>query len=373
MKICVLTSKPLCNNFGGKQALVSQILEALSSKHEVVLVTFDRKFDTQILDSRYGLELTKAKFSVINLYSFIPLIHKRLWFLRNHLLTRFAKKNAKDFDLFFSASGELDLGKKIGVQVLYFPTLTLFNKKGGSFIGSLIRRICFMLSGMSIDNMRKNKTIGISEWVAKQANKDYKISSETIYPWVENLSDNPNFIKSFEHRKTGFVCVARFSREKRIQDIISILKKVHENNSEIHLHIVGDVQDKEYFEEIKDSIKDYNWIKIEGKLARKEMIKLLVTHKFGIHAMHDEHFGIVIAEMVFGGMIPFVHNSGGQVEIVAENSKLIYESVDDAVKKIESVLGNQNQQDLLKVLLRNKNQFTREEFKNKMLEFVSNI
>ena len=370
MKICLLTNKPLCENIGGKQALVSQILEVLSIEHEVTLVTFDKHFDSSFLDLRYGLELKKRKFFVVNPYPFISLTHNRFWFLRNHLLTRFAKKNAKDFDLFFSASGELDLGEKKGVQVLYFPAPTLFNKKGGSFIGSLIRRICFALSGMSIKNMRKNKTISISEWVAQQANKEYGISSTIIYPWVENLSNNTNFIKLFEHRKTGFVCVARFSKEKRIQDIISILKKVHEHNSGIHLHIVGDIQDKIYFEEIKNNTKNDKWIHLEGKLAREEMIKLLVTHKFGIHAMHNEHFGIVIAEMLFAGMIPFVHNSGGQVEIVAKDQRLIYGSIDDAVEKIKLVLESQDNDGLLDTLEQNKIQFTREEFKKKILVLI---
>jgi glycosyltransferase involved in cell wall biosynthesis len=49
---------------------------------------------------------------------------------------------------------------------------------------------------------------------------------------------------------------------------------------------------------------------------------------------------MAVAEMVRAGCIPFVHNSGGPPEIVGNDSRLIYESEEDAAQKIMQVLGD---------------------------------
>ena len=49
---------------------------------------------------------------------------------------------------------------------------------------------------------------------------------------------------------------------------------------------------------------------------------------------------MAVAEMVRAGCIPFVHNSGGPPEIVGHDSRLIYESEDEAAQKIMQVLGD---------------------------------
>ena len=48
----------------------------------------------------------------------------------------------------------------------------------------------------------------------------------------------------------------------------------------------------------------------------------MAQHRYGIHTMENEHFGIGVAEMVRAGCIPFVHDSGGPVEIVGGRSEL---------------------------------------------------
>jgi glycosyltransferase involved in cell wall biosynthesis len=66
-------------------------------------------------------------------------------------------------------------------------------------------------------------------------------------------------------------------------------------------------------------------------------VRLIAGHRFGIHGMREEHFGIGIAEMVRAGCVVWVPNGGGQVEIVAD-ARLRYDSVEDAAKKIVRVL-----------------------------------
>ena len=72
-------------------------------------------------------------------------------------------------------------------------------------------------------------------------------------------------------------------------------------------------------------------------LTREELASLLGQCQYGIHMTEGEHYGIAIAEMILSGCIPFVHNSGGQVEVVNRESKLIFNNADDAKTKILAV------------------------------------
>lgn len=45
-----------------------------------------------------------------------------------------------------------------------------------------------------------------------------------------------------------------------------------------------------------------------------------LKHRFFIFPAIDEHFGMVTAEAIAAGLIPFVHDSGGQIEIVRDAS-----------------------------------------------------
>ena len=60
--------------------------------------------------------------------------------------------------------------------------------------------------------------------------------------------------------------------------------------------------------------------------------------------MREEHFGMAPAEMVRAGMIVWVPNGGGQVEIVGNDPRLVYESDEQAIDQIVQVLGNPDEQ-----------------------------
>ncbi|HEY2992570.1 MAG TPA: hypothetical protein VGM22_07145, partial [Methylomirabilota bacterium] len=56
-----------------------------------------------------------------------------------------------------------------------------------------------------------------------------------------------------------------------------------------------------------------------------------------IHGMLEEHFGMAPAELVRAGCLVWVHDAGGQVEIV-DDPRLTYGSVEDAVAKIVATI-----------------------------------
>ena len=68
--------------------------------------------------------------------------------------------------------------------------------------------------------------------------------------------------------------------------------------------------------------------------------RLLCESAYGIHARPGEAFGIAIAEMITAGCVPFVPAQGGPAEIVDHNPALVYDTPNEAVEKIDSMLEN---------------------------------
>jgi glycosyltransferase involved in cell wall biosynthesis len=83
-----------------------------------------------------------------------------------------------------------------------------------------------------------------------------------------------------------------------------------------------------------------SWMTLHEDPSRGELAELAARQRYGMHVQIDEHFGMTVAEMVRAGCIPFVHNSGGPPDIVGHDSRLIYESEEDAAQKIMQVLGD---------------------------------
>jgi glycosyltransferase involved in cell wall biosynthesis len=134
------------------------------------------------------------------------------------------------------------------------------------------------------------------------------------------------------------------------------LDQVRAQGHDIHLHIVGAANEQGlywgYYQEILTLInKHAKWISFEENISRQDLIRLITTHRYGIHSMVGEHFGVAVGELMCGGAIVFVPNDGGQVEIVGNEPRLLYTSRDDAVKKITRVMGDTGTQAELRAQL----------------------
>jgi glycosyltransferase involved in cell wall biosynthesis len=88
--------------------------------------------------------------------------------------------------------------------------------------------------------------------------------------------------------------------------------------------------------------------------------------------MQEEHFGIAPAELQRAGCIPFVHNSGGQVEIVGGDARLTFDSVENAAEKITRVIENRALQNQLRAqMVDRRSWFTAERFCDSVREIVT--
>ena len=76
--------------------------------------------------------------------------------------------------------------------------------------------------------------------------------------------------------------------------------------------------------------------------------------RYGIHAMESEHFGMAAAEMTRAGMLVFCHRSGGLVEVVDGEERLLWNDEADAIARMRGMLdGPEPSQADLSARLRN--------------------
>ncbi len=119
-------------------------------------------------------------------------------------------------------------------------------------------------------------------------------------------------------------------------------RRVRAHGHAVKLRVVGPAHRPEYVARVRARARNAgDWVEILGEVPRERLDDLLLMHRYGIHAMEDEHFGIAVAELMRGGCIVFAHASGGPVEILGDCPQLLYKDEDDAVEKILELLEDQ--------------------------------
>ncbi|MCJ7786760.1 glycosyltransferase [Patescibacteria group bacterium] len=313
--------------WGGGETVCVWMIHALKDKFEIDLIITEKKVTIYKINKFYETNFNDHDFNIINV--FFPI---RGYLLQNHLVQRYFKNNSKKYDFAISTNNEMDFGKK-GIQYIHYPIL---EKKKKNILKKLYTKFVFFLSKYQSKRMQNNLTYTNSLWTKRQIKKIYNLESKVIYP---SLVDEFPFVNR-EEKKEGFVCLGRITPAKELEKVIEILSEVKKKFPSITLDIIGHIEEKKYFKKIENMVnKKSDWIKLRTNLSGKELKESMIKFKYDIHGMKNEHFGIVILEMIKAGMIPFVANDGGQVEIV-DDENLIYRDREDAVKKIEKVLKN---------------------------------
>jgi glycosyltransferase involved in cell wall biosynthesis len=372
---------------GGAVTVAAHIISALKGGHNLTLYTTTDP-DFAELNERYGTNLRKDDVSIckISLTS-IDLVKKsssvlnkifnsnlNLDALKFALIQRHVRStDSIDEELYISTVNELFINKP-SLQYIHFPTFT-----GGTDsrhiswtpnnLHKIYREVCKTIVG--VENMGSSAVlVANSEWTRDVVQDTYDRRVEVVHPPI-NLED---FNSSTSDREEGFVTVGAIHHRKRQLEMIEIIDGLRSQGFNTHLHIIGGIDNKPYFEKVRKKSEARDYIHLEGYVERSDLVNIIKTHKYGLHGRPNEHFGIGVAEMVAGGAIPFVPSGGGQVEIVNNRPELQYESTDVAVRKIKHVVENPKlQRDLREDLESKSNQYSAKKFKNNILELVNDI
>ena len=259
---------------------------------------------------------------------------------------RYCKSKCEGFDVFFCVGAGLDCGQQ---SIQYFgykpvPMVIQDAPRWHYFLKRRFMQICELVSSFSLEIIKQNVTLVNSQWIGKAVKHVYAVSQyQVVYPPVSA----PSAMAAWDRRQDGFLCVSRIVPYKQIDQVIEIIRRVRESGFDVSLKVIGRPDHAEYYERISQ-LRDRNqpWLTLQNFVPNQELTQMMGEYKYGIHGARDEPFGIGVAEMVKAGCIVFVPDDGGQTEIVG-TSKLTNGSIDEAVARITSVLGDETLQKTL--------------------------
>ena len=330
---------------GGGNGVGAWILQALRRDYRLTLLSWD-ECDLALVNRHYGTSLETDDFRLLRVpkrLRWVEAVPGSFSLVKYHLLMRFARGIAAHYEGVVSTCNEMDLGMP-GIQYVHYPWGWLPRPEHSEEEYRRMRgRIhayysaCRALSGFRSEVMGDNLSLCNSAYIADKMERLYGSPVRVLHPPAPGeFAPVP-----WARRRNTFAAVGRIAPEKNLPRSIAILEQVRTRGHAVSLEIIGTPDDPGHLEEIRAMVETRSdWISLSLDLPRSQLTRRLGQVRYGIHAMREEHYGMVVAEMLQAGCIPFVPDNGGQVEIVGDAPLLRYSSDEDAVEKISQVIGD---------------------------------
>jgi len=332
---------------GGAEAVSVHVLDTLSDDHDVTLLTLNEP-DFDRLSGYYDIDISGvsvldlgAERRSVDLITALETVvgEGRLVLLETAVLDRLVDPFADEFDLLVSTRNEINIDAEC-VHYVHFPNYATSRREyliNDGYTYTIFDLLTKYVSSIDAHSLDDDAVVANSHWTANLVADEYNVQPEVIFPPI-SVSEFPD--REWNTRENGFVTVGRITPDKSIMEIIRIIEGVRDRGHDVHLHIIGEKQNEKYYQQVVSATNDRDFVSIEGKVSRATLLELLSEHKYGIHGKTYEHFGIVVAEMVAGGVIPFVPDAGGQVEVINECDRLTYETPEECEANIAAVLND---------------------------------
>jgi glycosyltransferase involved in cell wall biosynthesis len=353
--------------FGGAENHCVRVAEVLQNLGcQVTLLHAGGPLDADRIYSWCGIRLDprRVRFITASPFDKFPGFLRGLVLLRYAFVLRAAAALVGGYDLVIGTYGEVPIRVRKLIQSTHVP-LFFHDKESLAYLGfnadrDRLRywiRILYVLASRRIARWSKppieaaRLLLTNSGWTARQFLRHYPgAKPQVMYQGAQTELDarSPDFL-SFEQRADNFVILGRVAPAKRLEVAVEIIDALRARGREVGLIIIGSGAGG-YADEIAGLIEARPHISWRRNLSRREVERLVVTQKWGLHCAPHEHYGLAALELLRLGCVVFVPDNGGQAEVV-NDPRLRYSSVEDARVKIEAVLDSPRLQDELRAKL----------------------
>jgi glycosyltransferase involved in cell wall biosynthesis len=374
----VLVAHPYIGIVGGGNVVAAWALQALREEFEVILATLgpvdcpalNRNFGTSLRESDFDLRIAPARYR-----SLLRLVPTQGALMEIAVTTRWARSLAarERADVLLSTHNEMDFGRP-GLQYVHYPwsyfprpdiEMQWFHHIPGVLAG--YRGLCQLVAGGSIEGRGLNLSLANSRFVAGKIKQVYGVNSEILYPPVPGSFPGV----PWQERRSAAVAIGRMHPVKRWEMAVEIVDLARSRGVDIGLTLINQPDSIDYGRRIAGMAAGRSWFRLLTGITREQLAAEVARHRYGIHAMEDEHFGIAVAEMVRAGCIPFVHDSGGPVEIVGAHRELRFRTVEEGAAALQTVMQDSALQERLRgALAQQCKRFSVEAFCESLLRVV---
>ncbi|HLX38191.1 MAG TPA: glycosyltransferase [Candidatus Binataceae bacterium] len=366
---------------GGGNAVAAWALQALREEFEVTLAALAPP-DYPAVNDSFGTSLGPNDFTVrIAPRSYrvaIGCLPTPGALMEACVMMRWAQEldRRERFDVILSTQNEADFHRP-SIQYVHFPwsylprpenELRWYHRIPGAL--ALYRGSCARLAHCSDAGMRGNLSLANSSFVADRIKKVHGVDSLILHPPVPgNFPQIP-----WQQKLPSVVAVGRMNGCKRWEDAVEIVERVRSRGIGLGLTLISHQDDVEYGRRIAALAASRPWFRIRSELSREELVAEVTRHRYGIHTMVDEHFGIAVAELLRAGCVTFVHNSGGPVEIVGNRAELTFNDTGEAAEKIAATILDRAREESLRSFIESRREeFSTERFCAGLVDVVRNF
>lgn len=173
--------------------------------------------------------------------------------------------------------------------------------------------------------------ICVSEYLRDELKKIFpQYAFHTIY---NGISIPENINKLPEYRVEGYtnmiLVAALYDWEiKGIPSLLEIIKKLKDEECRVKLHIVGDGEFLEKFQDLANRLEIQDDCIFYGRFSKNEVYSILQQMDFLVSASKFESFGCSIAEAMMMGKPVVATKSGGPESIITEETGILVENGD---------------------------------------------
>jgi glycosyltransferase involved in cell wall biosynthesis len=379
MKKRVLIVHPSVRASGGTHSVAAWALQALRDTCDVSLATLEpvdyarvnRTFGTSLRPGDFKIYLPSASYGLLRRMPYGELFKMSLAMRHARQIDRL-----EHFDVLIGTHDEADFGRR-GIHYIHFPwaffprpkaEMPWLRKIPGALRG--YRLLCLAVAGGTKAGLRRNLPLANSTFIAGLIRAAHGVDSAIVYPPVAGVfPDIP-----WEQRGNAFVAIGRMDESKRWDMAVAILDEVRRRGHDVKLTLIGSPDKLNARLDLSALAAKRPWFRILSGLSRDELATEVASHRYGIHTMENEHFGMAPAEIQRAGCIVFAHNSGGPVEIVGGDSRLLFNGIGDAADKIVRVLtSHAEEESLRRHVAAQRERFTAEKFCSSLQTIVNDF
>lgn len=212
-----------------------------------------------------------------------------------------------------------------------------------------------------------SRYIAIADWIADQFHQSYGRRLPVIWPPVRDRVQPENSIRS---RREGFLFLSRLDRYKNPGTMLRIAQRFPDVPVTVAGATMGLSEEARRIQLAAARSGLRNLTVVEDP-TDDTISRLFESHSVFIFPARWEHFGIVTVEAIRAGLVPLVHDSGGQREIVPIAALRFRDEAELLEKAAELLsMAPAERSDLLEGLQRHVARGSAENYRREMLQVM---